>query len=160
MGVTGSGKSTLGNALAQALGWRFVEGDTLHPAANITKMAAGLPLDDTDRRPFLDSIAKALTESRPHGIVISCSALKRSYRDRIRTAEPEALFVLPLLTREQLHERLRGRTAHFMPASLLDSQLATFEPPGADECVFQIPGAEALDVQVQRTLAAMNVPGK
>jgi gluconokinase len=156
MGVTGSGKSTLGNALAQALGWQFLEGDTLHPAANISKMAAGLPLDDAQRRPFLENIAKALAESRTRGIVISCSALKRSYRDRIRGADPDVLFVLPALTREQLAERLRDRARHFMPASLLDSQLATFEPLAADECAIQIPGAEALQTQVRRTLAAMH----
>ena len=155
MGVTGSGKSTLGSTLARALGWQFVEGDSLHPAANIKKMAAGIPLDDQDRVPFLDNVAKALAESRPHGIVVSCSALKRSYRDRIRAGEPRALFVLPVLTREQLEARLRARAGHFMPASLLDSQLATLEPPGADEASIQIPGNEALDLQVQRVLATM-----
>ena len=155
MGVTGSGKSTLGNTLARALGWQFVEGDSLHPAANIKKMAAGIPLDDQDRVPFLDNVAKALAESRPHGIVVSCSALKRSYRDRIRAGEPHALFVLPVLTRAQLEARLRVRAGHFMPASLLDSQLATLEPPSADELSLRIPGDEALDLQVQRVLATM-----
>ncbi|HTB67909.1 MAG TPA: gluconokinase [Steroidobacteraceae bacterium] len=155
MGVTGSGKSTLGSTLARALGWQFVEGDTLHPAANIKKMAAGIPLDDQDRVPFLDNVAKALAESRPHGIVVSCSALKRSYRDRIRAGEPHALFVLPVLTRAQLEARLRVRAGHFMPASLLDSQLATLEPPSADELSLRIPGDEALDLQVQRVLATM-----
>ena len=155
MGVTGSGKSTLGSTLARALGWQFVEGDSLHPAANIKKMAAGIPLDDQDRVPFLDNVAKALAESRPHGIVVSCSALKRSYRDRIRAGEPHALFVLPVLTRAQLEARLRVRAGHFMPASLLDSQLATLEPPSADELSLRIPGDEALDLQVQRVLATM-----
>ena len=155
MGVTGSGKSTLGSTLARALGWQFVEGDTLHPAANIKKTAAGIPLDDQDRVPFLDNVAKALAESRPHGIVVSCSALKRSYRDRIRAGEPHALFVLPVLTRAQLEARLRVRAGHFMPASLLDSQLATLEPPSADELSLRIPGDEALDLQVQRVLATM-----
>jgi gluconokinase len=155
MGVTGSGKSTLGKALAQALGWQFVEGDTLHPAANIKKMAAGLPLDDEDRVPFLANVAKALAQSRPHGIVVSCSALKRGYRDQIRAGDPDVLFVLPVLTRAQLQERLKGRAAHFMPASLLDSQLAILEPLGGDELSIQIPGDEAVDAQVQRTLARM-----
>jgi gluconokinase len=155
MGVTGSGKSTLGNALAGALGWQFVEGDTLHPAANLKKMAAGFALDDKDRVPFLENVAQALAESRPHGIVVSCSALKRSYRDRIRLADPDALFVLPLLTRAQLQERLAGRAGHFMPAALLDSQLAALEPPGGDELSIQIPGDEALDAQVRRTLATL-----
>jgi gluconokinase len=155
MGVTGSGKSTLGKALARALGWQFVEGDTLHPAGNITKMAAGLPLDDEDRVPFLDNVAKTLVQSQPHGIVVSCSALKRSYRDRIRSADPNTLFVLPVLSREQLQERLRGRVGHFMPGTLLDSQLATLEPPSVDELSVQIPGDEPLDAQVRRTVAAM-----
>ena len=155
MGVSGSGKSTLGKALARALGWQFVEGDTLHPAANIKKMAAGIALDDQDRVPFLANVAQALAESRPGGIVLSCSALKRSYRDQIRAGDPDALFVLPLLTRAQLQERLQGRAGHFMPASLLDSQLATFEPLSADERSIQIPGDEALDAQVRRTLARL-----
>jgi carbohydrate kinase (thermoresistant glucokinase family) len=152
MGVTGSGKSTLGQALARALGWQFVEGDSLHPAANLKKMAAGIPLDDQDRVPFLENVAQALAASRPHGMVVSCSALKRSYRDRIRAGDPNALFVLPLLTRAQLQGRLQGRAGHFMPASLLDSQLATLEPLRADELSIQIPGDEALDDQVRRTL--------
>lgn len=155
MGVTGSGKSTLGIALARALGWQFVEGDTLHPAANLKKMAAGLPLDDQDRAPFLENVAKTLAESRPHGIVVACSALKRRYRDQLRAAEPDILFVLPLLTRAQLEGRLKGRAEHFMPASLLDSQLATLEPPNVDELSIQIPGDEAVDAQVRRTLATM-----
>jgi carbohydrate kinase (thermoresistant glucokinase family) len=155
MGVTGSGKSTLGTALARALGWQFVEGDTLHPAANIKKMAAGIALDDQDRVPFLKNVAQALAKSQPHGIVVSCSALKRSYRDQIRAGDPDALFVLPLLTRAQLQQRLQGRTGHFMPAALLDSQLATLEPLSADELSIQIPGDEAVEAQVERTLAAM-----
>jgi gluconokinase len=153
MGVTGCGKSTLGEAIAHALGWQFVEGDTLHPASNITKMAAGIPLDDADRIPFLENVAKMLAQSRPGGIVISCSALKRSYRDLIRAAEPQVLFILPLLTRAQLQARLKRRAGHFMPAALLDSQLATLEPPGLDELSIQIPGDEAVDAQVRRTLA-------
>jgi carbohydrate kinase (thermoresistant glucokinase family) len=155
MGVTGSGKSTLGEALARALRWQFVEGDTLHPTANISKMSAGIPLDDNDRRPFLANVAKALAESRPRGVVVSCSALKRSYRDQIRAGDPDALFVLPLLSHEQLQERLKGRAGHFMPAALLDSQLATLEPPSVDELAIRIPGDEAVDAQVTRTLAIM-----
>jgi carbohydrate kinase (thermoresistant glucokinase family) len=153
MGVTGSGKSTLGAAIAHALGWQFVEGDTLHPAANITKMAAGIPLDDEDRIPFLENVAKVLAQSRPRGIVVSCSALKRSYRDLIRAGDPDALFIFPLLTRAQLQVRLKGRAGHFMPASLLDSQLATLEPPSPDELSIQVPGDEAVDAQVRSTLA-------
>ncbi|HEX3836937.1 MAG TPA: gluconokinase [Steroidobacteraceae bacterium] len=159
MGVTGSGKSTLGAALARALGWQFLEGDSLHPAANIKKMAAGIALDDADRRPFLASIATALAESRPHGMVVSCSALKRSYREQLRSGDPDACFVLPLLTHEQLLERLQRRAGHFMPAALLDSQLATFEPLAADECAIRIPGDETLNAQVRRTLLGLQALG-
>jgi gluconokinase len=155
MGVTGSGKSTLGQALAQALGWRFVEGDTLHPASNIAKMAAGMALSDEDRLPFLHNIGHALIESRPSGIVISCSALKRSYRDQLRISESDLVFVLPILRREQLLTRLMRRSGHFMPASLLDSQLAILEPPQADERSIQIDGAGTPGEQVQQALLAL-----
>ncbi len=100
----------------------------------------------------------AAAQFRTPGIVVSCSALKRSYRDQIRTGDPDVLFVLPVLTRAQLQERLQGRAGHFMPASLLDSQLTTFEPLAADERALQIPGDETVDAQVRRTLAAMG-PG-
>ena len=152
MGVTGCGKSTLGEALAQALRWRFLEGDTLHPASNIAKMAAGIALNDEDRVPFLHNIGHALSESRPRGIVVSCSALKRSYRDQLRMSEAELIFVLPILSREQLLARLNRRSGHFMPASLLDSQLAILEPPQEDELSIQIDGEGSPQEQVQQTL--------
>jgi gluconokinase len=155
MGVTGSGKSTLGNALAQALGWRFLEGDTLHPASNLTKMAAGVALNDADRLPFLRNIAHAIVESRPAGIVVSCSALKRSYRDQLRMSEPNLIFVLPLLSRERLLARLSRRSGHFMPSSLLDSQLATLEAPQDDELSIQIDGEGTPDEQLLQTLHAL-----
>ncbi len=152
MGVTGSGKSTLGQVLAQALNRTFVEGDTLHPAANIAKMAAGIPLNDSDRIPFLANVARALA-ARPGQLVISCSALKRSYRDQLRAADPQLIFVHPLLSRQQLQSRLRQRHDHFMPATLLDSQLADLEPPGADERFIPIDGTDGLDRQVAAALA-------
>jgi gluconokinase len=155
MGVTGSGKSTLGNALAQALGWRFLEGDSLHPASNITKMAAGVALNDEDRLPFLRNIARAISESRPDGIVVSCSALKRSYRDLLRMSGSDLIFVLPLLDRAHLLARLSHRSGHFMPTSLLDSQLATFEAPQDDELSVQINGEDTPFEQVQQTLRAL-----
>jgi carbohydrate kinase (thermoresistant glucokinase family) len=154
MGVTGSGKSTLGQALAQALNWPFIEGDTLHPAANIAKMAAGTALDDADRIPFLHNVAHALA-TPPLPLVISCSALKRSYRDLLRAADPQLLFVHPMLSREQLQVRLRGRSNHFMPPGLLASQLADLEPPQPDEQFIEIDGNEPLERQVARTLAAV-----
>jgi gluconokinase len=155
MGVTGSGKSTLGNALAQALDWRFLEGDSLHPASNITKMAAGVALNDADRLPFLRNIARAISGSRPDGIVVSCSALKRSYRDLLRMSESDLIFVLPMLDREHLLARLSHRSGHFMPTLLLDSQLATFEAPQEDELSVQINGEDSPDGQVQQTLRAL-----
>jgi carbohydrate kinase (thermoresistant glucokinase family) len=154
MGVTGSGKSTLGQALAAALGWRFVEGDTLHPPANIAKMAAGMPLDEADRIPFLDKVAHAIA-TRQTNLVISCSALKRAYRDLLRRADPQLLFVLPMLSRETLQLRLRQRHNHFMPAALLDSQLADLEPPQIDERILQLDGSAAPDQQLAITLAAI-----
>jgi gluconokinase len=155
MGVSGSGKSTLGGALAQALRWRFLEGDTLHPASNIAKMAAGVALSDEDRQPFLSNIARAIVESRPDGIVVACSALKRSYRDQLRTSEPDLTFVLPIVSRESLVARLSRRNGHFMPPSLLDSQLATLEAPQDDELSIQIDGDATPDAQALHTLRAL-----
>jgi len=159
MGVSGSGKSTLGSALAQTLGWRFVEGDTLHPASNIARMAAGQALNDADRQPFLQNVARALAQSRPEGIVVSCSALKRSYRNLIRTGDAQVMFVLPMLSRELLQERLRGRGGHFMPATLLDSQLAALELPQPDESAILVPGDTSTDEQLRYTLTAAKARG-
>ncbi len=154
MGVTGSGKSTLGQSLARALGWRFIEGDTLHPPANIARMTAGVALTDADRMPWLDNVAQAIA-TRTTSLVISCSALKRAYRDRLRRADPQLRFVLPVLSREALQQRLQHRGRHFMPAALLDSQLADLEPPRADEGIIQIDGNAAADEQVAAALAAL-----
>lgn len=136
MGVSGSGKSTVGALLAERLGVAFVDGDDLHPPANVAKMAAGMPLDDADRWPWLDAVGARLAHAP---VVVACSALRRVYRDRLRAAAPDARFVLLDGSRALLAERMRARTvsdpAHFMPPSLLDSQLATFERPGEDERV-------------------------
>jgi carbohydrate kinase (thermoresistant glucokinase family) len=154
MGVTGSGKTTLGQALAQALHWPYVEGDCLHPPANIAKMSAGIPLDDADRIPFLEQVAQRLAS--PAGpLVISCSALKRAYRDQLRGADPGLLFVHPLVSRTQLQLRLQQRSDHFMPAALLESQLRDLEPPGPDERCIEINGSEPLEHQVAHALAAL-----
>lgn len=140
MGVSGCGKSSVGIALAEALGARFIDGDDLHLEANKAKMGAGIPLDDSDRWPWLDLVGEALAEEVSEtsggsfsGTVIACSALKRVYRDRIRTAAPGTFFVHLDGSREILEQRLGARTAHFMPATLLDSQLAILEPLGSDE---------------------------
>jgi len=136
MGVSGCGKSSVGIALAEALGARFIDGDDLHPEANKAKMSAGIPLDDEDRWPWLDLVSKALAESSPAGstgTVVACSALKRSYRERILAGAPNTFFIHLDGSREILQQRLGNRTGHFMPATLLDSQLATLEPLGSDE---------------------------
>jgi gluconokinase len=129
MGVSGSGKTTVGSALADALGMRFVDADALHPAANVEKMAAGIPLTDDDRLPWLDAVGAALA----HGpVVVACSALRRVYRDRLRASAPELRIVYLHGTRELLAERMSHRD-HFMPVALLDSQFGALEPPGDDE---------------------------
>jgi gluconokinase len=129
MGVSGTGKSTIGRALAETLGLPFVEGDDLHPESNVAKMAAGIPLTDADRAPWLDLIAAEL--DRP--VVITCSALKRAYRDRLRRAAPDLVLVYLHGTPELLASRMAQRDGHFMPTALLESQLATLEEPAADE---------------------------
>lgn len=133
MGVSGSGKSSVAALLAGRLGWSFAEGDDLHPPANIAKMAAGHPLDDADRAPWLERIAAWIAERRAAGEpgIMTCSALKRRYRDMLRG--PGVVFVHLAGSREQIGDRLVARTGHFMPAALLDSQFADLEPLGPDE---------------------------
>lgn len=133
MGVSGSGKTTVGTALAERLGLRFVDADALHPAANVEKMAAGTPLTDDDRRPWLAAVGDALAAADEPGMVMACSSLRRSYRDAIRSRAAGVLFVHLTAPVEVLRERIGHRHGHFMPASLLDSQLETLEPLGADE---------------------------
>lgn len=138
MGVSGAGKSTIARRLADQLGWDFAEGDDLHPAANVAKMAAGHPLTDADRVPWLEAVASWIDGeigAGRHG-VITCSALKRSYRDRLR--RPQVLFVYLSVPRTELERRLKNRTGHYMPAGLLDSQLETLEPPAQDEATLTI----------------------
>ncbi|WP_310460185.1 gluconokinase [Sphaerotilus sp.] len=142
MGVSGCGKSTLGQALAQALGVPYVEGDELHPPRNVALMAAGTPLTDADRAGWLDRIGQALAQAQTEGsgTVATCSALRRIYRDRLRAAAPGLRLVHLHGDPALLAERMARRTGHYMPATLLPSQLATLEPPDADE------GALVLDL--------------
>lgn len=135
MGVSGCGKSTVGFDLADALGATFIDGDNLHPLANKEKMASGHPLNDEDRRPWLDAISEVLATRDDQGMspIVACSALKRVYRDRLRAKAPDAVFVHLDGSREILQSRLGPRRHEYMPASLLDSQLATLEPLGDDE---------------------------
>lgn len=139
MGPSGNGKSTLGAALADRLALPFIEGDDCHPPANLAKMARGEPLDDADRAPFLAAVGAALA-ARPGGAVAACSALKRRYRDQLRAAVPQVLFVLPQIDRATLHQRMASRAGHFMPPSLLDSQLAALELPAAGEQALLVDG--------------------
>jgi carbohydrate kinase (thermoresistant glucokinase family) len=132
MGVSGCGKSTVGALLAGRLGVPFLDADGLHPAGNLEKMARGTPLQDTDRWPWLRRIGQELA-ARPDGAVVACSALRRPYRDLLRDAVPGLRFVHLTGTRHELAGRMRARESHFMPVSLLDSQLATLEPLGDDE---------------------------
>jgi carbohydrate kinase, thermoresistant glucokinase family len=139
MGVTGAGKSTIGSALALELGVPFVDADSLHPRANVDKMSAGIPLTDEDREPWLD-IVGALLAHAEKGLVVACSALKRAYRERIAGHAPDVAFIHLTVSATELERRLVGRTGHFMPASLLRSQLETLEPLGPDEHGFAIDG--------------------
>jgi gluconokinase len=135
MGVAGSGKSSVMAALHQRLGWPMLEGDELHPPANVRKMAAGTPLTDQDRQPWLQEIAGWIGERERDGTssLVTCSALRRTYRDILRDGHPSVWFVHLDAPRSVLEARMERRTGHFMPASMLASQLGTLEPLGRDE---------------------------
>ncbi len=135
MGVSGSGKSLIGAALARALGIDFVEGDEYHPAQNVERMSRGVPLTDEDRAGWLRALAARIREAKDAGtgLVMTCSALKRSYRDVLRAEASELRFVFLKGQGALISERLAGRRGHFMPSSLLESQLATLEEPSPDE---------------------------
>ena len=135
MGVAGSGKSLIGARLARELHVEFVEGDDLHPPENVRRMAAGIPLTDDDRKGWLMAIAARLRKAQREGVglVASCSALKRSYRDLLRSGAVTVQFVYLAGTRALLAERMANRRGHFMPPSLLESQLAILEEPSPDE---------------------------
>lgn len=141
MGVSGSGKSTIGHLLAERLGWPFRDGDAFHPPANVEKMRAGAPLTDADRWPWLDAIAAYLQEQQAAGghAVIACSALKRAYRDRLRASGTRLRFVYLDGSFATIDGRMKARRNHFMPPSLLESQFATLEVPGADENPLAVP---------------------
>jgi gluconokinase len=149
MGVSGSGKSTVGAALAQRLRVPFVDGDDLHPPANIAKMSAGLALDDNDRHPWLEAIGEWLAAHEQEGGVVSCSALKRKYRDQLRHHVHRVEFVHLHGTREVIAARQATRPGHFMPASLLTSQFATLEPLAPDEHGLVVDVARPVDAIVQ-----------
>ncbi len=159
MGVSGSGKTTIGETLAPRLGLPFRDADEFHPPANVAKMASGIPLDDDDRWPWLDAIGAAIHAAGSSGIVVTCSALKRIYRDRIRTAAGLPVrFVHLDVSRATLEKRLASRRGHFFPPSLLDSQLATLEPPTADENAIVVPAEGSVDAVSKAVLAALRAP--
>lgn len=156
MGVSGSGKSHLGAALARACGMDFVEGDELHPVANIAKMRAGVPLGDEDRRPWLEAIAAAIAAHRGQGVVVACSALRRAYRDVLRQADPALRLLYLRVPRDELARRMRERR-HFMPPALLDSQLATLEEPAADEQAVVLEAGADLAAMVAMAVRALSL---
>jgi gluconokinase len=143
-GVAGSGKTTVGALLAGRLGWAFADADDFHPAANIAKMHAGIPLTDEDRWPWLRAIGAWMDEhiARGESAVVGCSALRRSYRDLLLDGRPEAQMIFLAADREVLMRRLAARVGHFFPEQLLASQLKALEPPGPDERVIRVVPAD------------------
>lgn len=157
MGVSGSGKTTVAQALAQRLGWELAEGDDLHSAADVARMRAGHALDDADRWPWLHRVAEGIGayEQRGVGAVVTCSALKRSYRDLLRERHPSTWFAHVAADRAVLLDRLVRRSGHYMPASLLDSQLATLEPLGPDEAGVTVAADHPQPAVVEQVLQAL-----
>jgi carbohydrate kinase (thermoresistant glucokinase family) len=155
MGVSGSGKSTVGAALAQQVKASFLEGDTFHPAANVARMAAGIALTDADRQGWLRTLSDQLALARRDGrdVVLACSALRRSYRDILRSQASDLALVHLAGTPEVLAQRMAGRRGHYMPPSLLASQLATLEPPQADELALRLDITRPPERLVQDALA-------
>ncbi|MHC6594031.1 gluconokinase [Arthrobacter sp. C152] len=158
MGVSGSGKSTVGALLGRRMGSRFVDGDDLHPAQNKEKMGAGIPLDDDDRWPWLGAIGRTLASSQKagSGVIVACSALKRRYRDLLREHAPEVLFLHLEGSAETLAARMAGRNHEFMPVTLLASQLEALEPLEADEAHVLLDVRKSPAELVEDAVAAMH----
>jgi gluconokinase len=160
MGVAGSGKSAVAARLAARLGCEMAEADDFHPAANVAKMSAGVPLDDEDRRPWLAAVAAWIGERDRAGrcAVVACSALGRAHRDVLRSASPHVVFVHLAVALEVAAGRVRARKGHFMPESLLASQFATLEPPGRDERAITIRAERTLEDVVEAAVAGLVTP--
>ena len=159
MGVAGSGKSTLMTALASHLGWLAKDGDDLHPAANVAKMARGEPLSDTDREPWLAAIGDWMDHQSSAGrsAIVACSALKRSYRNRLRDNRSGVDFVWLAGDPETLARRLGSRQGHFMGHGMLASQIATLEPPQPEEILLRLEITDPTEVQVAKVLLALGL---
>ena len=159
MGVSGSGKTEIGSRLAQALGVEFVEGDAYHSPTNIRKMSAGIPLTDEDRKEWLQAIAKRVRAANDsgRGVVVACSALKRSYRDLLRAEAAPVQFVFLRGSRELIAKRLGQRKGHFMPPALLDSQFCTLEEPAPDEHAWVVDINDSPDAIVASLVARASV---
>jgi gluconokinase len=151
MGVTGSGKSTVGTALAERMGVPFADADDFHSPENVAKMRSGVPLTDDDRRPWLLAIGAWLAKHE-HGAVVTCSALKRAYRDTLREAAPDITFLHLHGDKDTVRKRVGSRQGHFMPESLVDSQYADLQPLGDDERGVVIDFSLPVDVIVDRFL--------
>jgi gluconokinase len=160
MGVCGSGKSLLAERLADELGASFIEGDGFHPPRNVQRMAAGIALSDADREAWLQALAAQLAQARAEGrsVVLACSALKRRYRDVLRQGAPELRLIHINGSRALFAERLAARQGHYMPASLLDSQLATLEPPHTDEHAITLDARASPESLAQSALAQLQPP--
>ena len=161
MGVSGVGKSTVAKGLSTLLGWTYAEGDAFHPEANVAKMRAGTPLDDDDRWPWLRSIGAWMDGQVAAGepSVVTCSALRRAYRDLLREGRPEVVFCHLVAGEELVTDRVGRRSDHFMPASLLRSQYDTLEPLDADEPGVDVPVDGSAAEVLQRAVEALDLPG-
>jgi carbohydrate kinase (thermoresistant glucokinase family) len=162
MGVSGAGKTTIARELTARLGWPFEEGDSLHPEVNVAKMHAGIPLTDADRRPWLEAVAAWIDEQRAKRQpgIITCSALKRAYREIIIGPRQEARLVYLRGGRDLLAERLAGRRGHFMPASLLQSQMNTLEEPGPAEDPLTVDIGPPADQIAEEIIRLLGTSGK
>ncbi|MBV9117635.1 MAG: gluconokinase [Acetobacteraceae bacterium] len=161
MGVSGSGKTTVARGVAARLGWDVLEGDSFHPPNNVAKMSKGIPLDDADRLPWLHAIARAIDAELAAGrsCVVTCSALKRSYRDILIGPRKNVALVYLQGSHALLAERMRNRVGHFMPPSLLDSQLATLEEPTPEEAPITVAVAPPPERIVDAVIAALRERG-
>jgi gluconokinase len=158
-GVSGSGKTTVGALLAGRLHWEFIDGDSLHSAANVAKMHAGIPLTDADRRPWLNAIEDSMDQRRAAGVpaVLACSALHRAYRDELLAGRPDARMVFLTVSPAVAAARLAARHGHFFPAGLLDSQFGELQPPGPDEPVLVLDAGQACEELVDEIIGRLQL---